>query len=440
MTEGSISKNILLFSLPLVISNCLQTLFNLADVAVVGNFAGTIALGAVGSTTIVISLTTGILLGMGAGVNAVIAHFTGAGDSENVKKSVHSALILCLMLGLILLACGLFLTRPLLTLIGTKDELMDGAALYLTVYLLGSPALAVYNHGNATLSAIGDTKRPLKYLIVSGILNIILNLIFVICFKLDVLGVALASIISQYLSAFLVLRYLFTCKKEYGLYLKDLKLDTLIAKRVLSMGVPTAIQYSLFAIANLYIQSAVNTFDHVVVEGNSAAVNLDGLVYDIMGAFYTACTSFIAQNHGAGNISRIKKCYFVSLAYSATIGAVLGFLLAIFRYPVLSLFTSDADVLKYGAVRLFIMGLSYFISAFMDDSAAAARGLGKSVIPTVIVILGSVVFRIIWVLTIFRHFHTLTSLYTVYACAWTFTAAIGNIYFFYSYKKIKAVQ
>ena len=427
MTTGSLPKKILMYSVPLMLSNVLQVMFNLCDVAVVGKFVGPLALGAVGSTSIIITLTTGILLGLAGGVNAVVALFVGAKNSANVKKAVHTSIVICMIAGLLLLLSGLFLSRPVLNLIGTKKELIDGAVIYLTIYLLGSPALAMYNYGNAVLSAVGDTKRPLMYLITAGIINVVLNLFFVIVCRLGVVGVALASIISQYISAFLILKFLFGCGKDYGLYITNIGMDSHIAARVLRIGLPAAVQYSLFAVANLYIQSAVNSFDHVVVEGNSAAANADNIVYDMMAAFYTACTSFIAQNLGARKRDRIKKAFII--------GAVLGALLVVFRTQFLSIFTSDPDVLHYGSIRLGIMGCSYFISAFMDNAAAGARGLGRSVIPTIIVIMGSVVFRIVWVCTIFASIHTLMSLYLVYASAWAFTSIIGTVYFIIIFRK-----
>ena len=231
MTSGSLFKKIFIFAIPLMLSNLLQVMFNLADVAVVGNFVGAIALGAVGSTSILVMMTTGMMLGMSGGVNAVVALYVGAKDNRNVRKAVHTSIIICFALGILLLLAGLFLTRPMLTLIGTKDELIDGAAIYLTVYLLGSPALALYNYGNAVLSAIGDTKRPLIYLAIAGVINVVLNLVFVIGFKVGVVGVALASIISQYISAFLVIKFLITCKADYGLNIKEIGIDKKIAAR-----------------------------------------------------------------------------------------------------------------------------------------------------------------------------------------------------------------
>ena len=435
MVNGPLARKILIYSIPLMFSNLLQVFFNMTDVAVVGKFAGARALGSVGSTTIIITLTTGILLGMGGGVNAVTALHMGAEDYQRVHKTVHTSVILCFIAGLLLLVTGLAFSKPLLEVMNTKPELIDGATAYLMIYLCGSPALALYNFGNGVLSAVGDTKRPLIYLSISGIINIVLNLFFVIVCRLGVVGVALASIISQYISAFLILKFLFGCGKDYGLYIRNIGMDSHIAARVLKIGLPAAVQYSLFAVANLYIQTAVNSFDHVVVEGNSAAANADNIVYDMMAAFYTACTSFIAQNLGARKRDRIKKAYLVTQMYSFIIGAVLGALLVVFRTQFLSLFTSDPDVLHYGSIRLGIMGCSYFISAFMDNAAAGARGLGRSVIPTIIVIMGSVVFRIVWVCTIFASIHTLMSLYLVYASAWAFTSIIGTVYFIIIFRK-----
>lgn len=436
MVNGPLARKILIYSIPLMFSNLLQVFFNMTDVAVVGKFAGARALGSVGSTTIIITLTTGILLGMGGGVNAVTALHMGAERYERVHKTVHTSIILCFITGLLLLVAGLVFSQPLLEVMNTKPELIDGATVYLMIYLCGSPALAIYNFGNGVLSAVGDTKRPLIYLSISGVLNIILNLFFVIVCRLGVAGVAIASIISQYLSAALIINCLRKTYASYGLRVKDIAIDKEAAVSVLRIGIPAAIQYSLFAIANICIQTSINSFSHVVVEGNSAAANADSLIYDMMAAFYTACTSFIAQNLGARKKSRILRTYFITLAYSFVIALFLGTMLFIFKKPFLSLFTSDADVIKYGEIRIGIMAFVYCISAFMDDATAAARGLGKSVMPTVIVVMGSVVFRIIWLLTVFAYFKTLNSLYLVYVSSWTITAIAGNIYFAYHYRKI----
>lgn len=319
----------------------------------------------------------------------------------------------------------------------TKDELIDDAVLYLRIYLLGMPALGLYNFGNAVLSASGDTKRPLYYLSFAGVLNVLLNLFFVIVCKMGVAGVAIASILSQYLSAVLILRVLFKSSAAFGLRLRELRITPDKAGRILKIGIPSAFQYALFAIANLFVQTGVNSFDHVMVEGNSAAANADPLVYDMMAAFYTACSSFIAQNYGAKKSDRILKSYLICLLYSFVVGLVLGVGLYLLRYPFLSLFTSDTTVVDAGIKRLSIMALSYSVSAFMDCTIAASRGLGKSIVPTIVVIMGSCVFRILWIYTIFAHFRTIQSLYLLYVFSWTITAIAEIIYFVIVYRKVR---
>lgn len=429
LTKGNLWKQIFVFSLPLMISNLLQVLFNMADIAVVGRFAGSIALGAVGSTTTLVTLFTGFLIGMAGGVNVLIARYLGAKRPKDVEDATHTAVIICLITGVVIMAAGLLFAHDILRLLHTKDELIAGAALYLRIYFLGMPALAVYNYGNAVFSAAGNTKKPLYYLTAAGIINIILNLFFVIVCKMDVAGVALASVISQYISAALILASLFRCKEVYGLCFSRLRLNGKMAAAILTIGFPSAVQYGIFQLANLFIQFGVNTFDATMVAGNSAAANADGLVYDVMAAFYTACSSFIGQNYGARDKERVRKTYIITLAYSFGAGAVLGLTLELLGRQFLGLFTPETAVIDAGMKRLVIMGFSYAFSAFMDNAIAASRGLGKSVVPTVIVIMGSCVFRIIWVYTVFAYFGTIPSLYLLYIFSWSITAIVEMIYF-----------
>ncbi len=437
MRTGNLWKNIVLYSLPLMFTNLLQVFFNLADVAVAGQFAGSIALGAVGSTTILISLTTSWFLGVGNGVNALTARYIGADDDERVKKCLQTGFWMCLAAGIIVLALGQCLAKPVLRLLGTKDELIADAIVYFKIYMLGSPALAIYNYGNAVLSAAGDTKKPLKYLTVAGIVNVILNLVFVIIFHLGAAGVGISSVISQYLSAGLIFRDILTTDRIYRMRPNLKESDGVILKNLLNISLPSMAQYSLFAVSNLFVQSAVNTFDHVVVEGNSAALNLDTIIFEMLNAFYVACTSFIAQNYGAKNADRIMKVYIVTTVYSFAFALVSGVLIYFFRVPLLSIFTNDPEVIQSALTRVAIMALSYCISPFMDNAIAGARGLGQTAVPTVIVIMGTVVFRIIWIYTIFAYFHTLPSLYLLYTIAWFLTAIAENIYFFREYGRVK---
>lgn len=423
MTRGSLKKQILFFSIPLMLSNLLQVLFNMSDIAVIGQFAGAMSLGAVGSTTTLISMYTGFLIGLSGGINVLTALYIGARNRKSVSETVHSAFLVSLVVGLILLILGVSTSRGVLVLLNTKEELIDKAALYIRIYFLGIPALALYNFGNAVFSAAGDTGRPLRYLF------------FVIVCKLDVVGVALASALSQCLSAFLIVMALFRSHEDFGLHLAKLRLSKDKAQAILRLGIPSGFQNAIFGIANLFVQLGVNSFSAVMVAGNSAAANADALIYDVMAAFYTACASFMGQNYGSGNKKRVRDSYFVSLAYSFGIGLAMGLLLVVFGKQFLSLFTNDPEVMAAGMKRLTIMGFSYGISAFMDCTIAASRALGKSLAPMVIVILGSCVFRIAWVYTVFAYFQTIPSLYLLYSCSWSLTALAEILYFVHAYRR-----
>ena len=437
MTEGNLWSGILRFSVPLMFSNVLQVLFNMSDVAVVGRFAGSAALGSVGSTTILISVFTGFLIGIGSGINALVARFYGARQHDEVKKSIGNSLVFALGTSLFLMLAGLIFAHPLLKLLNTKEELIGGALLYLRICFLGMPAMGLFNFGSGVLSAVGETKKPVLILTMSGILNVLLNLLFVIVFNMSVAGVALATIISQYLSAVLILVLLIRSRDTYALSFKkeNFRIDLAKQKALFALGIPAGFQNAIFGIANLFIQSAVNSFPAVVVEGNSAAANADTLVYTLMATFYVAATSFIAQNWGANHKKRVLQSYLICILYAFATGAVLGLLLVLFGRQFLSLFTTEKEVIDAGMVRLVIMGLSYGISSPMDTSTSAARGLGKTLVPTIIIILGSCVFRVAWIYTVFAYFKTIPSIYLLYCFSWILTAAAECIYFAKIYKR-----
>ena len=440
MTEGSLWKNIFLFSCPLIFSQLLEVMFNLSDVAVVGRFADYRALGSVGSTSLLVTLFTGFLIGMGSGVNVRVAHSLGAGNQRETQETIHTSCLICLLTGLLICIIGLTCSKTFLLMLNTKEELLDGAVSYLRIYSLGMPALGLYNFGNGVMSARGDTKRPLVYLLIAGVLNVIMNLIFVIGLHMAAEGVAIASVMAQYTSAGLVLHHLWRRRDVCRLQLRKVCFHRVAGKAVLMLGIPGGLQQAIFAIANLFVQAGVNSFDAVTVSGNAAAANTDPLVYNSMFAFYTACASFMSRNLGAGKKERVLKSYFICLTYAFSIGAVLGGCFFLFGDGFLSLFATEPAVIHAGKERLSIMAFSYAISAFMDCSIAASRGIGKSVAPTVIVILGSCVFRVIWVFTVFAHFHTLTSLYLLYFFSWTITGVAEVLYFWRSYRKLAAVR
>jgi len=437
MTEGPLGKQIFLYSVPIIFTNVLQAMFNMADIAVVGQFAGSLALGAVGSTSMIVMIFTGFLMGIGTGVNVLAARFFGARDIKSFRLSIHTSAVISLIIGLLLAFVGIVFARPLLTIMNTKPELIDGAVLYLQIYFAGLPAMALYNYGRGVLSAVGDTKRPLYYLFISGAINVVLNLVFVIAFRMDVAGVALASIIAQYVSAVMILFTLFRSDSEFKICISEMKLDRQQSISLLTLGLPAAFQNSIFYIANVFVQIGVNSFSATVVSGNSAATNSDTIVYCVFDAIYVATASFISQNYGARKRERIMKSYAVCTVYAFGAGIILGALLLLLDREFLSVFTSDPAVIDAGLDRLHVMAISYCISTFMDNALSASRGLGKSVVPTVIVIMGSCVFRIIWIYTVFAYFQTITSLYLLYSFSWAITAIAANIYFFRCYRKMQ---
>ena len=438
LTSGPLFKGILFYGIPLIFSNLLQVLFNISDIAVVGHFAGSIPLGAVGSTSQLLFIFTGLLMGLGGGINSIVAYYIGSKSNKELDKAIHSAFSISIITGIILLLLGLFLARPLLILIKTKNDLLEQAVIYFKIYMLGMPGLALYNYGNAVLSAAGDTKRPLYYLSLAGIINVILNLFFVIVCKLSCAGVALASIISQYLSAILVMIPIARGLNVAGLKfnVKHLNFNPTITRRILKIGIPSGMQNAIFAMANAFIQVGVNSFDSVMVAGTAAGSNLDNIIYSAMNAFYVACASFIGQNYGAGNKKRILHSMIISNLYAFILGASLSTSMYIFGPQCFSLFTSDPAVIQAGMMRFSVMWFSYPIATFMDNTIAANRGLGKTSIPTLIVFIGSCLFRILWVYTVFAYFGSIQSLFLLYIFSWILTALAEIIYFIHLYKKI----
>ena len=433
MTQGPLARQILAFSIPLMLTNLLQVLFNMSDIAVLGRFAGDDALGAVGSTSTLVYLFTGLLIGLGSGVNVLCARYYGARDRKNLLETVHSSILVCLGMGILMLVVGELFTEGFLEMLNTKDQLMDGAVLYLKIYFLGAPAVALYNYGSGVLSAMGDTRRPLIYLAISGVSNIILNVFFVVVCGMDVDGVAIASVFSQYLSMALIflplLRGIDICKltwrsiRPYGDKIKS----------VLALGLPAGLQHAIFAIANLFIQAGINSLDASVVSGNSAASNVDSIIYNVINAFYMAAASFIGQNYGAGNKQRVRRTFWISAAFAFGTALLLGILFSVFGRSFLRIFTDSEAVIDAGMYRTVILGLSYCLSVFMDLPISASRGLGKTLWPTIFVILGSCVFRVIWLYTVFAWFGTLTSLYMLYVFSWAMTALAETVYFIHCF-------
>ena len=435
LCQGSLYKNIFLFSVPLIFTNLLQVFFNMTDIAVLGHFVGTGALGAVGSTTMFLYFFTGLVMGLASGVNVIVAYFAGAGRNKHRDSTIYTSFVVCLAAGLLLMILGMTFSSRVLVLLDTKPELLEDAVLYARIYLLGLPALALYNFGNGVLNGCGDTRRPLIYLSAAGIVNVILDLVLVLVFHMGIAGVAAASAVSQYVSAVLIIPAAFGYFEDRSAPLRSY-FDVRKMVRILQVGVPAGIQWSIFASANMFIQYGLNSFDAVTVAGCSAADKYDGLVYQVMGAFYVACASFIGQNYGAGNKSRVLKTYYISLGYSVAAGLILGIIIYLNGASMLSVFTSDQNAVSAGLVRLQIMSFSFWVAPFMDCTVAAARGLGKTLVPSFIIIMGSCVYRIIWIFTVFAFFRTLESLFLIFITSWIITAAASICYFVRIYRKI----
>ena len=436
MCEGPILGKVLIFSIPLMLSGILQLLFNAADVIVVGRFAGSQSLAAVGSTSALINLLINVFMGFSVGVNVLVARYYGGRKERDVSETVHTAVTLSLVCGLILVAVGLALTRPLLELMGTPDDVIDKAVLYMQIYFIGMPANMLYNFGSAILRAVGDTKRPLYYLSAAGVVNVILNLISVIIFHMDVAGVALATIISQAISAVCVLRCLMRHESCLKIRLGELKIHKEKLMGIVKVGLPAGMQGAIFSISNVLIQSSVNSFGSIAMAGNTAAQNIEGFIYNAMVAVYQANLSFTSQNYGAGKFSRINRIMFICIGVVSVVGFSIGVLAYGAGTSLLSIYCSDPEVIAYGMTRLQIIGLTYFTCGIMDTMVGSIRGIGYSVLPMLVSLTGACLFRIIWIFTIFQWSHTLLTLYISYPASWVLTATAHIVCFFLIRKKL----
>lgn len=436
MIHGPLLGKILLFTLPLMVSSILQLLFNAADIIVVGRYAGSDALAAVGSTGALINLLTNMFIGFSVGANVLVARYYGAGKPDEVSETVHTSVMLSIIGGILLAAIGIIFASPLLELMGTPENVLPLAALYVRIYFAGMPVTLLYNYGSAILRAIGDTKRPLYYLAVAGVLNIILNLIFVIVFEMSVAGVALATILSQTLSAILVIRCLMHTEGGCHLDLHQLKIHSHKLWKILQLGLPAGLQGSIFSLSNVLIQSSVNSFGAIAMAGNSAAANIEGFTYVAMNSFYQAAITFVSQNMGAMEFKRIRKIAWQCLACVTVTGALLGNLSFFFGHQLLGIYSDEAEVIRYGIYRLEVIGTTYFLCGIMDVCVGCLRGIGYSFLPMVVSLLGACGFRILWIFTVFKGHHDLHTLYISYPISWAITASVHMICFLILYRRM----
>ena len=421
MTEGSLLKSITAFSIPLILSGVLQLFYNAADVIVVGRFAGSQSLAAVGSTTSVTNLIVNLFLGLSIGVTVLVSQSYGAKDFESVSRSVHTAVALSVIGGALAGITGFFAAKRLLILMGSPADVIEKSTLYMRIIFLGAPANMVYNFGSAILRSVGDTRRPLYFSVIAGCINVFLNILFVTQLHMDVAGVAIATIISQFISASLIIKCLTYSTDFYKLSLKKIKIHKNELLSILKVGIPAGLQSSLFSISNVLIQSSVNIFGSTVMAGNAAAQNVEGFIYTSMNAFHHASTTCTAQNYGAGNLKRIKKGIVTTVFLVSVIGMIVGGSVYLFSHALIGIYSSNEDVILAGMARNKIIANTYFLCGLMEVFMGALRGLGYAFMPMVVALMGACGFRILWIFTVFASHKTTTALYMSYPISWFLT-------------------
>ena len=429
MIDGGIFRSILFFSIPLLIGNFFQQLYNTVDSYVVGNFVNTNALAAVGTTGTLINLLVGFFVGVSSGATVIISQFFGAGDGKNVSKAVHTSIALALAGGLIIMVLGLLTARPSLVLLGVPEEILGDALTYMNVYYCGIIASMIYNVGTGVLRAIGDSRMPLYVLIVCCLVNIVLDLLFVLGFHWGVFGVAIATVLSQVVSAVLIMARLMLTRESYRVELKRIRFDKSILKNVIRIGLPAGMQGAIFSISNVLIQSSVNSFGSIAMAGNTASSNVEGFVYTAMNAVYQTNLSFTSQNLGGGKYARINRTLYICLGVVTGVGIALGAGAVLGGRSLLHIYSSDPEVIRYGMLRMTIICSTYFLCGIMDCMVGSLRGMGYSVVPMFVSLAGACGFRVIWVFTVFAAYRSLDVLYISYPVSWAITAAAHMLTF-----------
>ena len=437
MCSGSIFGKMLIFTIPLMLSSMLQLLFNAADIVVVGNFAGDNSLGAVGSTGSLVNLLTNLFIGLSVGVNVLVARYYGSGQKDNLHDTVQTSVTLSVILGIVVAIIGFIFAPIFLRWMKLEGEILRLASIYLRIYFLGMPAVMLYNFGSAILRAIGDTRRPLIFMILSGIVNVGLNLLFVIKFQMNVAGVAVATVISEAISAVLVTICLIVEDNIIHFDIHHIYIKKNILLKILRIGLPAGFQGTLFSFSNVFIQSSVNSFGDTVIMGNSSAINIEGFVYVAMNAFHQAAISFVSQNVGAGKKERINKITFISLLLVSSTGLLMGTLVNYFGRELLSIYSRNPAVIEAGYIRVNIICTIYFLCGIMDVMVGSLRGLGYSTMPAIVSLMGACVFRLIWLATVFQfdQWHTIQTIYYSYPISWILTFSVHVICYIYVKRK-----
>ena len=424
MLHGPLGKNIVLFSLPIAASSILQQLFNSADTAVVGRFDNARALAAVGTNGEIISLFVSLFTGLSIGANVLIASYIGMGEKKRIEEAIHTVITIALLSGVLMLVIGQGIAKPLLQMIDTPEDVLDLAVEYLRLYFLGSPFLMLYNFGAAILRAKGDTKRPLYALLLSGAVNVVLNLFFVIVCHMSVAGVALATDISTAISALIVMRCLQTEDEPFRFRWRKLSLRRDYCSRVFAIGLPAGVQGAVFCFSNVFIQAAINSFGSNAVAGAAAALNFEYFSYYMIQAFAQAATTFISQNWAADERGRCRRIFWLTMVMGAVFGGFISVPLVLFRGTAIRLYSMDPEVIRYACERIMAVLVAEPLCAIFEVPAAALRGMGRSMMPAVETILGTVVFRLVWVGTVFRHWRSFRVLFLVYPVSWIVTGGI----------------
>lgn len=437
MLNGGLAGKLILFAIPLAFSGILQQLFNSADVAVVGRFAGSAALAAVGSCVALVGIFVNLIIGLAVGPNAALANLIGQGQRDRISGMVHTILTFGMILGVLLMGLGFLTARTVLEASGTPESVINEALLYIRIYFVGVPFMTVYNFGAAILRSYGDTKRPMYYLVLSGTVNVILNLVFVICFGLGVEGVAISTTISNILSTTLVLVHLHGKKDEFRFRFHKMHIEWRDLKRVLMIGIPAGIQGAIFSVSNVFIQSGINSFGEDAIAGSSLALNFEYFTYDIANAFAQAAVTFTSQNFGAGNLKRCKKIFWLCMLFGMGFTEILSIVFMIWDDFFVSIYTISDAVAVYGLIRMHHVCSLEGLTATYEVESAALRGMGKSLEPSIITILGTVVFRMIWLVTIFKWIPTYDMLMNVYIASWVFTGGLIFIVYVLHMRKLE---
>ena len=436
MTTGSLFPKILSFAFPLMITGLLQIVYNAADVMVVGRFAGSVSLAAVGATSTLVNLMLNLFLGLSMGSGVVVAKHIGAADNAAVHRSVHTAMLLSLVSGILIGLFGFIISPFALKAMGTPAEVLKLSSLYLKIFFLGTPANMIFNYGASILRATGDSKRPLYILTSTGILNVVLNIFFVVKCHMDVAGVALATIIAQYVSAVCVLYILLNINSVIHLSPKKLAIYKDELKDILRIGIPAGLQGSLFSLSNVIIQSSINSFGAAAIAGNTASGNVDSIIFTCCNSVSQTATTFTSQNFGAGQYRRIRKIYFNCIGTSAAIAVIFGIALWFFGPQILTVFSTDAEVIELGMIRLRLFAVTYIINSALDVTTGQMRGLGKSVIPMIVTMVGVCGLRILWVFTVFPQHRSLFMLYFSYPVSWFITGSVLVVMYAITFRKI----